>query len=146
MIGGNTLWDIALEKFLKLDWKLADSLCPHIVIPLNDFAVLVRLGVFGDPLSDRFVIGTGGHKFPEGLGCQSGKVEKEIIQWAVKLVFPKRACNRRATFVESSGGNDVASKSFMRAAGIVTCLGKIRGGHVDDSCRLSSGVKPPLFR
>lgn len=109
MTGGNTLWDIALEKFLKLDWKFADSLSPHIVIPLNDFAALVRLGVVGDPLSDRFVICTCGHEFPEGLGCQSGKVEKEVIQWAVKLVFPKRACNRRATFVESSGGNDVAS-------------------------------------
>ena len=146
MIGGNTLWDIALEKFLKLDWKLADSLCPHIVIPLNDFAVLVRLGVFGDPLSDRFVIGTGGYEFLEGLSCESGEFEKEVIERAVELVFSESAGKRRTAFVESAGGNDVASKSFMRAAGIVTCLGKIRGGHVDDSCRLSSGVKPPLFR
>ena len=146
MTSRNTLRDIVLKKFLKLDRKIADSFSAHVVIPLNDFAALVRLGVVGDPSSNRFVIGTGGYEFLEGLSCESGEFEKEVIERAVELVFSERAGKRRTAFVESSGGDDVASKSFMRAAGIVTCLSKIRGGHVDDSCRLSRGVKPPLFR
>ena len=142
--GRNTLRDIVLKKFLKLDREIADSLSAHVVIPLNDFAALVRIGFVSDPLFNRLVIRTGGHKLPERCSGQSGKIEKEVIQGAVEFVFPKLVSNGCPAFVEGPGGDNVAGESLVGAARIIAWIGKIRVGHFDDCHLLFSWVKPPL--